>query len=68
MIILPSWADSLMHSQAVLVAAGEMLKEKYGFAHTTIQVERYQDEMSSCGPCQGTSSAQQNHRQRRSPV
>ena len=53
--------DSRVHPQGVLVAAGKMLKDKYGFAHTTLQVETYQDEMSSCGPCQG------NDRQRRSP-
>ncbi len=56
--------DSRVHSQGVLVAAGKMLKHKYGFAHTTLQVETYEDEMSSCGPCQGRASID---RHRKSP-
>ena len=35
--------------------ASLMLREKYGFAHATLQVEYYQDEMDNCGPCQRTS-------------
>ena len=44
-------------SQPVLMEASRMLQEKYGFAHTTLQVEYYQDEMDNCGPCQRKSGA-----------
>ena len=44
--------DSHTQTQGVLVAASEMLKQRYGFVHTVLQVEKYQDEMSSCESCQ----------------
>lgn len=38
--------------QAVLTAASIMLRNKYGFSNTILQVEHFQDEMETCGPCQ----------------
>ena len=57
--------DSQTHSQDVLTAASKMLKHKYGFAHTTLQVEKYQDEMGSCGPCQGSGTNKNDESQQK---
>ena len=53
-LVLLCYSDSGTRSQGVLVSASKLLRDKYGFAHTTLQVEEYQQEMDYCGPCQGT--------------
>ena len=46
------FAEKEADVQAVLEAASEMLRNKYGFSNTTLQVEHFQDVMETCGPCQ----------------
>ena len=46
------FAEKEADVQTVLTAASIMLRNKYGFSNTTLQVEHFQDEMETCGPCQ----------------
>lgn len=43
-------------SQEVLDSASQMLKSDHNFAHTTLQVEDYQEDMEACKGCKDTPS------------
>ena len=50
----PLHAEPECNKQRVLEEASHMLREKYGFSHTTLQVEEFHEAMVDCGACQGT--------------
>jgi zinc transporter 2 len=43
-------------SQMVLEEATQLMKDKYGFIHTNLQIEHYQQKMKECHICQRNSS------------
>ena len=47
-----SFPEPGANNQQVLQRASNLLKEKYGINHTTLQVEEYETTMDECHTCQ----------------